>query len=367
MTEDNGHDGPDRQERLAVLEETVAVLREELASLRALVAANEVPPVVTAPGERVVPAGSRPGSAVSDPPGRTTRRALLGAAGALGAGTAAGLLAGGAAATPVAALPGGPTVAGSPGWARYTGAGPGPGFLFEAGTGTTELDNPAEKAALAGCATGGAGFAPTTGVYGYSAGAGGIGVMAVAAAADGVGLVAQSGGGAALRVASGMGAPTVVPPATQQIWVAGDLLRSADGHLWYCTDGGQGSASRWSRLSGTGFELLAVPARAYDSRLEDGPFSGDETRIISLAAAIPARANGVLLNLTVADTVGFGYLQVYSAAVASPPATSNLNWFARGQILANAAVSAVDGSRQIKLTTQGDSASVIVDVFGYYA
>jgi len=351
----------DDGERLVVLEETVASLREELAALRALVAAGGPLPGSTGPDPGQEAAGIGPGS------GRTTRRALLGAAGALGAGTAAGLLAGGAGAVPAAALPSGPTVAGSPGWARYTGAGPGPGFLFEAGSGTSATENPVEKAALAGCATGGAGFAPTTGVYGYSAGAGGIGVMAVAAAADGVGLVAQSGGGAALRIASGEAAPTAVPPATQQIWAAGDLLRSADGHLWYCTVGGQGAASRWSRLSGTGFELLPVPVRAYDSRLADGPFSGDETRVVSLAAAVPARATGALVNLTVADTVGVGYLQLYSAAVASPPATSNLNWFGRGQILANAAVSALDGARQVKLTTQGDSASVIVDVFGYYA
>ncbi len=370
--------------RIEALEASLSALQDELAVLRALV----IPPAADVdPGADDV-AAARSADGVLEPLDRLvstpeassvvfedyrpTRRALLGRAGMVAAGTAAGLVAVGASSTPAAALPGSPTVSPNPAWARYSGGAAGPGFLFEAGTEISAGENPFEKAALAGAATGGASFLPTTGIFGYSSVAGGTGVEARAESGDGAALVARSLAGPTLRLRSGASAPSVMPPHSGT-WQVGDVLRTADAHIWYCKLAGVAAASRWSRLSEVGLTIRPTPYRAYDSRLVDGPFTFGTTRLVSLVVAagtIPAGSVGVLLNVTATNTISGGYVQVYSGSLATAPETSNLNWYTDGQTVANSVTSAVSGDRKVKVTTGGPPNSgtdVIIDVFGFYA
>ena len=121
--------------------------------------------------------------------------------------------------------------------------------------------------------------------------------------------------------------------------------------------------------------MLPAPLRAYDSRDNAGPkIAAGETRIISLATglngqnvrvlAVPAGATAAIVTLTVTETVGGGYLKMYSAAT-TEPATSNINWFANNQTFAVSTQVAVDAAGQVKITSGPSSTQFIVDVVGY--
>ena len=49
-----------------------------------------------------------------------------------------------------------------------------------------------------------------------------------------------------------------------------------------------------------------------------------------------------MINLTVTDTLGWGFLTVFSAGIAATPNVSSINWFEDGMTVANHVVSAVD-------------------------
>jgi hypothetical protein len=125
------------------------------------------------------------------------------------------------------------------------------------------------------------------------------------------------------------------------------------------------------------FALLSTPQRIFDSRpdlepdlAEDGIFAAGETRTINILAAgselLDEGLTGVMINLTATGTTGPGFLTVYSAALDTPPATSNVNWTAAGATVANMAVTAIEGS-ELKVTCGGaGSTHVIIDVMGTY-
>jgi hypothetical protein len=121
--------------------------------------------------------------------------------------------------------------------------------------------------------------------------------------------------------------------------------------------------------------LLPVPLRAYDSRLGDGKLQAGQTRTIGLTTgkdaaganqiALPVGATGALVNLTITDTEGAGFVKMYSAAI-SEPATSSINWSQSDQNLAVSTPVAVDAqARSIKLTGGVNATNVVVDVVGY--
>ena len=125
---------------------------------------------------------------------------------------------------------------------------------YHNGTGTT-----AKRTAL---------FGFRDGVVG---GTGGTGVQAQANTIDGVGLTADSTAGAAILLTD----HTQTIPPTTGTWTAGSLVQTG-GQLWYCTQSGTGSASKWVQLSTTGSKLitLASPVRVYDSRPGANPTRG---------------------------------------------------------------------------------------------
>ena len=71
--------------------------------------------------------------------------------------------------------------------------------------------------------------------------------------------------------------------------------------------------------------LLPIPLRAYDSRTGDGPLAAGRTRTIGLAngkdaggtsmLAVPPGASAAIVTLTVTQTVGAGFVTLYSAAI----------------------------------------------------
>jgi hypothetical protein len=83
---------------------------------------------------------------------------------------------------------------------------------------------------------------------------------------------------------------------------------------------------------------------------------------------VPTGATGALFTLTVANTIGGGFLSVYTNAV-SNPGTSTINWAASGQFVATTTVAAVDATAKVAVTSGGTPASkadFIIDVIGYY-
>jgi hypothetical protein len=127
--------------------------------------------------------------------------------------------------------------------------------------------------------------------------------------------------------------------------------------------------------------LLPVPLRAYDSRDNAGAkIAPLETRTISLAAgknasgvstiAVPPGATTAIVTLTVTETgtgVGGagGFLNLYSAALPTPPLTSSINWAGADQNIAVTTQVAVDASGSVKVTDGANSTHFVIDVIGY--
>lgn len=125
------------------------------------------------------------------------------------------------------------------------------------------------------------------------------------------------------------------------------------------------------------FSFLAPPERVFDSRPNSGPnlptdgvIAAGQTRTIDLLASGTEQfiedIDGVMVNLTVTQTVGSGFLSVYAADLTTPPTISSINWTATGQTVANLTVSACSlGS--IKVTCGGTgSTHFLIDVLGVY-
>ena len=196
------------------------------------------------------------------------------------------------------------------------------------------------------------------GVQGNGTNSGAIGVNAVNTT-GGIALQAESSTGPVAQLVQTT--PPAMPPSSGT-WSAGMIIVQ-NGHVWYCYQSGAGSASKWAKLSGTFIPI--TPKRAYDSR-GHGKLLGGHQRTISLTATgFPAGASAALLNLTVVNTQGSGYLTVYKTGTAIPN-TSNINWFGTDQILANNATTAVSAAGQISIAAGGVSTDFLVDVFGFY-
>ena len=123
--------------------------------------------------------------------------------------------------------------------------------------------------------------------------------------------------------------------------------------------------------------LLFEPVRVYDSRPNavpelptDGRITTGQVRTIGLldsgAEGFGENIDGVMINLTVTDTLGWGFLTVFSAGIAATPNVSSINWFEGGMTVANHVVSAVDLAQLKVACGGGGSTHFIVDVIGVY-
>lgn len=113
----------------------------------------------------------------------------------------------------------------------------------------------------------------------------------------------------------------------------------------------------------------AGPKRLVDTRTGKGAPSiakvnGNTVHIDLNDGGVLSGASSVVLNITVVNTTGDGFLTAWPG-YAAKPASSNLNWVGANQMIANAVVVPVS-SNAVDFTTNSP-ADVIVDLMGYYS
>ncbi len=86
-----------------------------------------------------------------------------------------------------------------------------------------------------------------------------------------------------------------------------------------------------------------------------------EERVVDLG--IPG-ARTAVINLTVTETVGAGYVAVFRADIAWP-GNSSINWSGANQNIANGVITPVDATGKIKIRGGDGSTHVIIDRIGY--
>ena len=131
-----------------------------------------------------------------------------------------------------------------------------------------------------------------------------------------------------------------------------DLIADVSG---YYTDGSQ--------------LVPTVPTRLLDTRNGTGGVTGPTAGKVDVTvlgqAGVPAGATSVVLNVTVTDPTGPGYLTVWPAG-ASQPAASNLNYVG-GQTVPNLVITKIGNEGKISYYASTSKVNVIIDVLGYIA
>ena len=156
----------------------------------------------------------------------------------------------------------------------------------------------------------------------------------------------------------------------------------SDGTLAY--NGTQGlrlqTNNDFVRIGEAGFGplfVLSQPIRLYDSRTphiggttRNGPISGGENRPISIELdnndeliELPVSAiRAAVVNLTITDTVGSGFLAVGNPGPDGTRTTSNINWSASDQTLANLALTTLFEDNLTVFAGGPGSTNFIVDL-----
>ena len=103
----------------------------------------------------------------------------------------------------------------------------------------------------------------------------------------------------------------------------------------------------------------AIPPRIFDSR--GGPkFAINEERTVDLGMP---DARTAIINLTVTETGGAGFVAVFPADV-SYPGNSSINWSGPNQDIANGVIVKVDATGKIKVRAS-NTTHVVIDRIGY--
>lgn len=117
-----------------------------------------------------------------------------------------------------------------------------------------------------------------------------------------------------------------------------------------------------------GFFPVTPQVRKLDTR-EPGPLTGKflpgQTR--TLALGLPTGATAAIVNVTVTDTVGGGFLGLFPAGTPWP-GTASINWAATGQSIGNNATVPVSPSGDVNIICNGSpdaATSVVIDLVGY--
>jgi hypothetical protein len=115
-----------------------------------------------------------------------------------------------------------------------------------------------------------------------------------------------------------------------------------------------------------GYQSLANPVRALDTRAGASALGAGEQRSVPLAAAgVPSNATMVAVNLTAVAPTATGYLMAWPTGTPAPT-VSDVN-FTAGTTVANAAMVKLGANRSIDLYNSGGRTDVLVDVVGYTA
>ena len=112
-----------------------------------------------------------------------------------------------------------------------------------------------------------------------------------------------------------------------------------------------------------------TPSRIVDSRQRsEGKPAAGETIAVAMPEIVPRDATAVMVNLTVANTEGWGFLTCYPFGQAEVPDSSNVNVDGADQTRASSAVLRLGdagGDRGFSIWTYS-GAHVIVDLLGYF-
>ena len=121
--------------------------------------------------------------------------------------------------------------------------------------------------------------------------------------------------------------------------------------------------------------VLTTPIRLYDSRTDAIPLggakltSGNSVNVSAGGFGPTGNLNGAFLNVTVTQTEGSGFIRVNASDLSGElpePKTSNINWFANNQTLANQVLTGVGGENGIQVFCGGGGKThVVVDIMGY--
>ena len=356
----------DIHDRIAALEAHQRELTAHIAALRAEVDATDV---------------------------RGSRRALFKKVGVAAAGAVGGAMVFGGA-RPVAAADNDQLTLGSAANANNTSStptalsytdgpiGPSNVFTVQSSAASTVAPSP-YPAALAGWAQTSGG--PASGVYGYTGVTGGYGVVAFGnnaasglAGVPATGLLAR-GGVANMELQPGGDPPYLRTDAHK----VGEMLVDSLGTLWYCAFAG--SPGEWRKVSGREtagqLHLYGTPFRITDTRsgtglaaTGQGPIPSGSERTISLTAgfqgplaapALPGTARAALVTLTLADTVGSGFLALIAGG-STYFGTSSVNWSANDQFIANTVIVPVSAAKVTVHAGGAGTTNFIIDLVGYF-
>ena len=118
---------------------------------------------------------------------------------------------------------------------------------------------------------------------------------------------------------------------------------------------------------GATIQLVTPPERIADTRTEGtGKVSASHPLDMFVGGLIADGVVGALLNLTITETEGSGFLVATADNATSPNPTSNINWSATGQNLANLVIVPAVGTRGITVSAGGPGQThVVVDLVGF--
>ena len=121
---------------------------------------------------------------------------------------------------------------------------------------------------------------------------------------------------------------------------------------------------------------LVTPVRVFDSRVTPTSLGGGKIAAgssvgvpLSAATLDGSNVSVAFVNCTVTDTENAGYLLIHASDLTGElplPETSNINWSASGQTLANLVLTAVGGENYISIYCGGTGRThFIIDLQGY--
>ena len=109
------------------------------------------------------------------------------------------------------------------------------------------------------------------------------------------------------------------------------------------------------------FVAVSPITRVLDTRTTGGKLQPDEERIVDLGVQGPV--NAAIINLTVTETEGAGFVAVFPADVAYP-GNSSINWSASDQNVANGVITSVDSTGKVTIRGGVNPTHVVIDVQG---
>jgi hypothetical protein len=109
------------------------------------------------------------------------------------------------------------------------------------------------------------------------------------------------------------------------------------------------------------FVAASPIARVLDTRTTGGKLRPNEERVVGLG--VPGDVSAAVINLTVTETEGAGFVAVFPADVGYP-GNSSINWSAPNENIANGVIAEVDATGQVKIRGGVNPTHVVIDVLG---